>query len=396
MTNETNARIPYSITGTGPAALLFIHGFLDSSEVWSPVIDLLADSEHALVTVDLPGMGDLKDEEGEITLERYRDDVVSVIEAISSDVVLVAQSMGAQVAELVAIAIPERVRGLLLVTPVPLTGVNAPDEVVRDFYALGGNPDAQKSVRSHLSPNLPTSKLDALTRFGADVAPATVSTLVDLWNRGVPGAGEHSSFLGPVVILRGESDPFVTAVMANGVAVRFKNAQQVALPGVGHWAHFEDPEALAGTIRELLAAVAYSERASDWKGAFAQKSSTAFADAFDANVTLEAAILYKPVIGREHVKNVMEAASRIYEKLEFTEQSTGPGRQYLEWRAVAFGGIDMSGVTVITRNDEGRISNIAIHHRPLSSALKFSHELGSRLRGVLPEEHFAASPIIAG
>ena len=108
MTKETNARIPYSATGAGPAALLFIHGFLDSKEVWSPVIDLLADSKEVLVTVDLPGMGDLKNEKGEITLERYRDDVVSVIKTISSDVVLVAQSMGAQVAEMVASAVPER------------------------------------------------------------------------------------------------------------------------------------------------------------------------------------------------------------------------------------------------------------------------------------------------
>lgn len=395
MTKQANARIPYSVTGSGPDTLLFIHGFLDSKEVWSPVVDKLGEAKHVFVTLDLPGMGELNDENGEISLERYRDDVVSVLKAISTDVVIVAQSMGAQIAELVAIAVPERVRGLVLVTPVPLGGVNAPEDVVKDFYALGGNPDAQRNVRSHLSPNLPSQKLDALTLLGENVSSETVSALVDAWNNGIPDAKLESSYAGPVLVVRGESDPFVTEAMADGVSARFKGTRQLVIPRAGHWAHFEDPASLAQSISDLLALLGTSG-ASDWKGAFSQKSSTAFADAFDPEVTLEAATLYKPVVGRDQVKNVMEAASRIYEKLEFTEQSTGPGKQYLEWRAVAFGGVDISGVTVITRNGEGRIANIAIHHRPLSAALKFSYELGSRLRGIVPPEHFAASPAIEG
>ena len=45
--------------------------------------------------------------------------------------------------------------------------------------------------------------------------------------------------------------------------------------------------------------------------------------------------LYRLVSGRENVKCVMEAASKIYENLKFTEQAAD-GRQYVEWKAHAF------------------------------------------------------------
>src|SRR5262249_12989611 len=86
-------------------------------------------------------------------------------------------------------------------------------------------------------------------------------------------------------------------------------------------------------------------------------------------------------------KCVMEAASKIYEDLEFTEQATD-GHQYVEWKAHAFGGKDLSGITVITRNAAGAITHLAIHHRPLGEALKFSSEIGRRLQGVIDASYF--------
>ncbi|WP_413711714.1 alpha/beta fold hydrolase [Rhizobium sp. Rhizsp82] len=394
MTKDLTARIPFERRGTGSLTILFIHGFLDSAEVWNPVLKLLAKTEHSTVTFDLPGMGKLTGLAGDISLESYRDDVSSIIERLPGNLVIVAQSMGAQVADLLAEAHPEKVLAMILVAPVPLSGVNAPEDAVADFRALGGNLEAQRNVRAYLSPNLASEELDTLNKSGEEVRPSTVATLVDLWNAGVAGADAPSSFEGPVVLMRGESDPFVNAEMADRVAARFKNRKQVSVKGAGHWLHFEDPEALMGVIQDLLKALTSSEAAGDWKSAFAQKSSSAFADTFSQDVTLEAATLYKPVVGKENVKNVMEAASRIYESLEFTEQSDGQARQYLEWRALAFGGVKISGVTVITRSSDGKIANIAIHHRPLAAAIKFSHELGVRLKGVLPDEHFAASPVI--
>jgi len=44
---------------------------------------------------------------------------------------------------------------------------------------------------------------------------------------------------------------------------------------------------------------------------------------------------------------------------------------YLEWQARALSGIELFGVTVLSRNEKGEIAPVGIHHRPLNGALKF-------------------------
>ena len=74
-----------------------------------------------------------------------------------------------------------------------------------------------------------------------------------------------------------------------------------------------------------------------------------------------------------------------------TDQAVDGRRQYLEWKARAFGGIGMSGVTVITPSEAGAIARMAIHHRPLGGALRFSAEIGQVLQGVIDGSHFLAA-----
>jgi hypothetical protein len=45
-------------------------------------------------------------------------------------------------------------------------------------------------------------------------------------------------------------------------------------------------------------------------------------------------------------------------------------------------------VTVLTKDEQARIVRVAIHHRPLGAALRFSAELGRRLAGRIDAAHF--------
>jgi hypothetical protein len=84
----------------------------------------------------------------------------------------------------------------------------------------------------------------------------------------------------------------------------------------------------------------------------------------------------------------MATASNIYEALAFTHEATNGLRTYLEWEAQAFGGVKLSGITILTKNEQGKIVRAAIHHRPLGGLLKFSAELGRRLHGKVAAAHF--------
>ena len=376
-----------------PSTFVFIHGFLDGSTAWDEVVAALGDRAADALRVDLPGMGKRAGEPGPHSLDRFAEGVATQVRALARPIVLVGQSMGAQIAELVAGQLDEQVRALVLLTPVPLAGTELPDEVMKTFHALGGNPGAQRELRRNFSTSLDEERLETLSRLGDGVEAASVGVFADMWNRGHALGAQHSRYKGPVLIVRGEADPFVTAeVISSAVAPRFDEPVIASVGNAGHWPHVEQPEAFARVLSEFLATVDRARSAAvdrqDWTRAFEQKSVTAFADAFAADIVLEASALAKPVIGAEQVTAVMAAASTIYEALAFTREATSGLRTYLEWEAQAFGGVKLSGITILTKNEQGKIVRAAIHHRPLGGLLKFSAELGRRVHGKVDAAHF--------
>lgn len=126
----------------------------------------------------------------------------------------------------------------------------------------------------------------------------------------------------------------------------------------------------------------------EWENAFAEKFQDALAETFAENVVLEAVILNSPITGRDNVQKVMKEASKLYEILTFTRSTNAGLQEYIEWEAQTFSGVQLKGVTILTRNENGALAHIAINHRPLGSALQFSTLLGERLRGHIDPSYF--------
>jgi pimeloyl-ACP methyl ester carboxylesterase len=383
-------------------ALVFIHGFLDGAAVWDDLTQHLGERANDALRVDLPGMGARAAEPGPYSLDRFAADITTQIRALSRPVVLIGHSMGAQIAELVAVRLNALVRGLVLLTPVPLDGTGMPAEAMQSFHALGGDPAAQRALRRNVSVHLDDIQLERLGQLGDRVDATAAGTFADLWNEGHPSGAEPSRYLGPVLIIRGDGDTFVTAELISlGVTPRFKAAELVSIERAGHWPHVEQPAASARAVASFLANLDRHQgvlSTSDvpvapqgWTRAFGQKSADAFAETFSPDVVLEASVLARPAVGIDQVKTVMTTASRIYEALSFTHEAHSGLRDYLEWEVQAFGGEQMRGVTVLTKNAQGKIVHVAIHHRPLGGALKFSAELGHRLQGAVDASLFYRS-----
>lgn len=373
--------------GQGPQpTLVFIHGFLDGAVVWDEVVAAMGERAAGALCVDLLGMGERTDEDGPYSLDRFAEDVATRVSALNRPVVLVAHSMGAQIAELVAGKLGKQVRALALLTPVPLRGTGLPDEVMQTFHALGGNPPAQRDLRRQFSVNLDDARLEKLSRLGDRIKASAVGVFADIWNHGHPLGAQRTQYNGPVLIVRGAGDAFVTEeLISSSVVPHFDSPTVVAIDQAGHWPHVEQPDSVAAVLGTFLATVDQTGetkvKQQGWTRAFEQKSANAFADAFAADIVLEASALAKPVVGTEQVRAVMEAASRIYEALTFTHEAANGMRNYLEWEVKAFGGEKMSGITILTKNEDGKIARVAIHHRPLGGVMKFSAELGRRLQG---------------
>ncbi|SMQ19979.1 esterase [Streptomyces sp. Ag82_O1-12] len=235
-------------TGQGSTAFVVLPGFLDDATVWTVFADLIAGAGIDVVQFEPAGVGGRVNASGPFTLRRMAEDAGAVVDSLGKPCVVLGQSMGAQVAELVAAPRGDAVQGLILLTPVPLAGTRLPDPDIAPFRALGGNPEAQRAVRSQLTMAPSAQTVDLQVSAGARIPPAVVSALADAWNDGDPAGEAPSRFQGPVLIVRGAGDGFVTDDLLQRVTPRFNEPATAVIDRAGHWPHTEQPKALAETV----------------------------------------------------------------------------------------------------------------------------------------------------
>jgi pimeloyl-ACP methyl ester carboxylesterase len=122
-------------------------------------------------------------------------------------------------------------------------------------HHLGGDRVAQRRLRVDLSPHLSEELLDRLTVIGVPVAAEVTAHYVDVWNNGVPNARATSAFGGPVLIIRGGADGFVTEQLVDAISPRFVEHDVKVIDKVGHWVHAEHPGMVATMILDFIGAI---------------------------------------------------------------------------------------------------------------------------------------------
>ena len=123
----------------------------------------------------------------------------------------------------------------------------------------------------------------------------------------------------------------------------------------------------------------------------ASGSGSPFGPPLSDDVVFEAAVLRRPLHGKEQVQIAVQAADGYYASYAPVRTTTDGPRSYTEWRATLPSGTRLSGVTVLTLNAAGQIAAIAVHHRPLDGALEFSREMGRRTAAALGAGYFYES-----
>ncbi|MBP0595007.1 alpha/beta hydrolase [Paraburkholderia sp. LEh10] len=235
-------------------ALIFVHGFLDSHAVWNQLINALPPSSIPIIAPDLRGAGKRRDEDSECTLQQAVSDIARLLDELQlSRVALVGHSMGAQIAELVAVERAAQVASLTLITPTPLRGNTLPDEVRDLLRESGDDPVAQRKIRAAFSTNLSNAQLDALAATHLLMHKATVRQYYDAFTQGDARGNVPCAYRGPVLVIGAQDDPVITRdQVAASCRERFPAADFRIVTNSGHWPHLEQPAHTAQLLARHL------------------------------------------------------------------------------------------------------------------------------------------------
>lgn len=225
---------------TGPR-VLFIHGWATSGFVWHPIFQHWK-NENRLLAVDLLGTGFSHKPNAGYNLESHTESLISILDQMDDDVILVGHSMGGALAQLVALERPARLRGLILMSPVPASGVPMPEEERNFLRSLVGDPQGMTQVFGSMMAAGSCPDINALVASAAALHPQAYLEGLDAFC-GANFAARLAELKTPTHVICGEKEaPLTPEVMKAAVVAPIPNATFEVMGGVAHYPQWESPE----------------------------------------------------------------------------------------------------------------------------------------------------------
>jgi sigma-B regulation protein RsbQ len=138
------------VAGSGPATIVFIHGFGCDQTMWRYLAPVL-EERYRIVTYDLVGCGEsdlqMYDRDKYATLHGHVDDLFDILESCAhGPVVLVGHSVGAMIGMLATIRAPARFAAQVMLSPSPC--------FINDGDYIGGfNPEDLQTLLATMEDN---------------------------------------------------------------------------------------------------------------------------------------------------------------------------------------------------------------------------------------------------
>jgi len=256
--------------GEGPP-IVFVHGLTGSWPNWLEQLPVFA-AKHRVVAIDLPGFGHSPMPHERITISSYARLLDGLLDELGIDAAtIVGNSMGGFVSADLAIAFPQRVERLVLVSPAGLSTYRERRGtrvlgVLRRFErvlatctawgaanadAITGRPGLRRAILSDL--------VSHPGRLGAPLAAELVR------GAGKPGFMQALAanldydfrdrlpeIVCPALIVWGERDHVVTVRDAAVYAELIPGSRKVVFRDTGHLAMVERPDAFNALLTEFL------------------------------------------------------------------------------------------------------------------------------------------------
>ncbi len=245
------AALAYTELGPrGGIPLVFLHGWLADAGAWSAVTRRLA-KRHRTIALDLRGFGASNAAPGPYRVETLADDLGALIAALDLDpLVAIGHSMGAAIAQRFAIDRPEAIEGLVLIAPVPASGMALTPSALHMFREVTGDAAKAAAWLRKLTYREPPSDVVALMRRGAaavrsDVALENLASWTTL-----DFADDVATIDTPTLVLAPAFDR--PQLARERVADLIAGSRFDIIAEAGHYVPLERPEAVADAIERFV------------------------------------------------------------------------------------------------------------------------------------------------
>lgn len=263
-TTDDGVRIAYTVrddAAPGGDWVLLIHGLGYGRWGWEPVVDALAE-RFRVVTYDNRGIGASDVPEGPYSAAGMARDAVAVLDDLGLSKVHVAgTSLGGMIAQELALAVPDRVRRLVLVasTPGGETGHPMP-EVTQELIARMPEMEPEQALRTAIE--------NALSDRALEEQPELVDRILrhrtrdpqapEGWQAQAAagttyeGGDRLSGIAAPTLVVHGTEDVVVDPRNASVLADLIPVARVELLDGAGHLSFWEQPDRFVAVVSDFL------------------------------------------------------------------------------------------------------------------------------------------------
>jgi len=245
----------YERHGDGEHKVLVLHGWFGDASAWRSWTDHLDGDRFSYAFMDYRGYGDSRHAAGDYSMAEISADAITLADELGWEKFSVlGHSMGGMAAQRVLVDVPDRVRKVVGVSPVPASGVPFDDEGWALFSGAAKEPDNRRAIIDLTTGNrLCGTWLDRMVQHSMDRSvPEAVSGYLEAWAR----TDFHEQVSGndtPVLVIVGEHDPALGApVMEQTFGQWYPNVELEVFPNAGHYAMEETPVALATSVERFL------------------------------------------------------------------------------------------------------------------------------------------------
>jgi pimeloyl-ACP methyl ester carboxylesterase len=264
------AELHVRIGGRGPAVVL-LHGYTQTGDMWAPLAAELAD-RYTVIVPDLRGLGLSSRPSAGYDKKTQAADIAAVLDKLGVErAAVVGHDIGNMVGYAVAARYPQRVTRLV-VMDAPVPGLGPWEDVIRNralwHFSFGG-PDAERLVAGRERIYLDRfwnefaadpAKLSDATRahyarlyaqpgaMRAGFAQFAAFEQDAIDNKAFASAGKLNM---PVLAIGGARSFGET--MADVMRAGATNVQGAVIPNAGHWLMEEQPAATIAAVRDFLA-----------------------------------------------------------------------------------------------------------------------------------------------